>query len=307
MTRHPSGLLEIAPEVQRALTRSDPVVGLESALIAHSLPAPLGADAARAAMARVRAAGAVPAAIGIIDGSIHVGLDDAQIDRLATEPEVRRVGPRELGATVVSGMCGATTVAGTMAVCTSAGIHFMATAGIGGAHRGWAASGDISADLLELGRSPVCVVCSGARAFLDTPATLELLESYGVPVIGYRIDHFPFYYARSSGIELSDRADRAGTLAAVAAAHWGLSRSTAILIANAVPEDVALEPEELEPLIAEAISSAAEGGVDGIDLTPFVLAQLHAATRGRTLAAHSAMIASNAELAGQIATAYFNR
>lgn len=307
MTRHPSGLLEIAPEVERALTRSEPVVGLESALIAHSLPAAEGAAAARAAMARIRAGGAVPAIIGVLDGNIHVGLDDAQIERLATEPEVRKVGPRDLGSVVVSRMCGATTVAGTMAVCTSAGIHFMATPGIGGAHRGWATSGDISADLLELGRSPVCVVCSGARAFLDTAATLELLESYGVPVIGYRIDHFPFYYARSSGIELLDRADRPRTLAAVAAAHWGLSRSTALLVANAVPEDVALDADELAPLLDDAIARAAEGGVDGIDLTPYVLAQLHESTRGRTLEAHAAMITSNAELAGEIAAAYYSR
>ena len=185
VTRQPSGLLVIAPEVQRALTRSEPVVGLESSLIAHNLPAAVGPDVARECEQRVRDAGAVPATIAVIDGQIHVGIDDERIERLAVEPEVRKVGPRDLGAVTVSGMCGATTVAGTMAVCRVAGVHFMATAGIGGAHRGWATSGDISADVLELGTSPVCVVCSGARSFLDTAATLELLETYGVPVIGY--------------------------------------------------------------------------------------------------------------------------
>ena len=190
----------ISPEVQRALTRSEPVVGLESSLIAHNLPAAVAPEVARDCEARVRAGGAVPATIAVIDGQIHVGIDDANIERLAVEDHVRKVGPRDLGAATISPMCGATTVAGTMAVCRVAGIHFMATAGIGGAHRGWATSGDISADILELGTSPVCVVCSGARSFLDTAATLELLETYGVPVIGYGIDHFPLYYARSSGL-----------------------------------------------------------------------------------------------------------
>ena len=223
----------ISPEVQRALTRSEPVVGLESSLIAHSLPGPVGPEVALECEQRVRDAGATPATVAVIDGQIHVGIDAEQIERLATEPLVRKVGPRDLAAAIVSRMCGATTVAGTMAVCRVAGIHFMSTAGIGGAHRGWATSGDISADILELGTSPVCVVCSGARSFLDTTATLELLETYGVPVIGYGIDTFPLYYARSSDRELVDRADDPLTVATVTAAHWGLSRSSAILVANA--------------------------------------------------------------------------
>lgn len=307
MTRQPSGLLEIAPEVQRALTRSEPVVGLESSLIAHNLPAAVGPDVARECEQRVRDAGAMPATIAVIDGQIHVGIDSEQMERLAVEPQVRKVGPRDLGAVTISGMCGATTVAGTMAVCRVAGVHFMATAGIGGAHRGWATSGDISADVLELGTSPVCVVCSGARSFLDTAATLELLETYGVPVIGYGIDHFPLYYARSSGRELVDRADDPETLAAVTAAHWALSRSSAIIVANAIAAEAALSPDELEPLIAEAMAAAASAGVHGIDLTPFVLQRLHLETDGRTLAAHRRLVADNAELAAQIAAAYYTR
>jgi pseudouridylate synthase len=307
MTRHPSGLLVISPAVQRALTRSEPVVGLESSLIAHSLPPSDGPDVARECEQRVRAGGAVPATIAIIDGLITVGIDSEQIDRLAVESDVRKVGPRDLGAVTISHMCGATTVAGTMAVCRVAGIHFMATAGIGGAHRGWATSGDVSADILELATSPVCVVCSGARSFLDTAATLELLETYGVPVIGYGIDHFPLYYARSSGLPLVDRADDPVTLAAAAAAHWALSRSSAVIVANAIAADSALAVEDLEPLIVDAMAAAGTAGVDGIDLTPFLLQRLHLETDGRTLAAHRRLVGDNSELAGAIAKAYYAR
>jgi pseudouridylate synthase len=307
VTHQPSGLMVISPEVQRALTRAEPVVGLESSLIAHSLPASVAPEVARECAQRVRAGGAVPATIAVIDGRIHVGIDDEQIDRLAHEPDVRKVGPRDLGSVVVSRMCGATTVAGTIAVCRVVGIHFMSTAGIGGAHRGWATSGDISADILELGTSPVCVVCSGARSFLDTAATLELLETYGIPVVGYGIDEFPLYYARSSGLELVDRAEDAATVAAVASVHWGIGRATAVLVANAIAEDEALTATELEPLIHEASAAAVTAGVSGIDLTPYVLGHLHSATAGRTLAAHRRLVGDNAELAAEIAGAYYAR
>ncbi len=297
----------ISPEIQRALTRSEPVVGLESSLIAHSLPETSGPEVARECEERVRAGGALPATVAVIDGQIHVGLDEAQIERLSTEPLVRKVGPRDLGSAIVSRMCGATTVAGTMAVCRVAGIHFLSTAGIGGAHRGWATSGDVSADILELGTSPVCVVCSGARSFLDTAATLELLETYGVPVIGYGIDHFPLYYARESDRELVDRADDPRTVATVTAAHWGLSRSSAIVVANAIAPEAAIPADELEPLIEEAMAAATAADVHGIDVTPFVLQRLHLATNGRTLAAHRRLVGDNAELAAQIAAAYYAR
>ena len=214
VTRRPSGLMTFAPEVERALIRSEPVVALESSILAHGLPAEIAPGVARECERRVRAAGAVPATIGVIDGTIYVGLADEHLDRLVAGGGVRKLGPRDLAAGVVSGGCGGTTVAGTLAVCEIAGIHFMATGGIGGAHRGWQRTADVSADLQELARTSVCVVCSGAKSLLDVAATLEMLESLGVPVVGYRTNSFPLFYVRESVHPVVDRVDDPATAAA---------------------------------------------------------------------------------------------
>ncbi|MGN6378675.1 MAG: pseudouridine-5'-phosphate glycosidase [Gaiellales bacterium] len=304
MTRQPSGLLTIAPEVERALIRSEAVVALESSLVAHGLPADIGPGVARESERRVREAGAIPATIAVIDGTVHVGLEDGHLDRLA-HGEVRKLGPRDLAAGVISGGCGGTTVAGTLAVCQIAGIHFMATGGIGGAHRGWQETGDISADLQELARAAVCVVCSGAKSLLDVPATLEMLESLGVPVVGFGTDYFPLFYVRESRHVLVDRVDDPVTAAAVAGAHWGFARTTGLVVAQPVAEEVALEAAEVESLVEGAVQDAARVGVRGPNVTPYVLGRLHAGTDGRTLQTNARLVCDNAALAAQIAVAYY--
>jgi pseudouridylate synthase len=305
MTRHPSGLLRISPEVEAALVRSEAVVALESSLVAHGLPPNIGPDVGRAAEACVRERGAVPATIAVVDGAVRVGIDDDVLDRLAVEPDVRKVGPRDLATCAVSGAWGATTVAGTLAVCAVAGIHFMGTGGIGGVHRGWADTLDISADLDEMARTAVCVVCSGAKSLLDIPATLEALETAGVPLIGYRTDVFPLFYVRESAYPVPDRADDADAIAAAVAAHWGFARRPGVLVAQPVAEDVALDAAELELTIDRAVAEAAAAGVRGPALTPHVLAAVHTATAGRSLEANRRLIVDNAGLAAEIAVSYY--
>ena len=297
--------MEMTAEVERALIRSQPVVALESSVIAQGLPPDIGPDAAREAQQRVRDAGAIPATIAVFDGAVRVGLDDAAIDRLAHDDDVRKVGGRDLATCAVSGQSGATTVAGTLAVCAMAGIHFMATGGIGGVHRGWERTLDVSADLTEIGRTEVCVVCSGAKSLLDIPATLELLETRGVPVIGFRTDTFPLFYVTESSHSLADRSDDAETVAAAAAAHWGFARRTGLLVVQPVAEEVALPPEETEFLVEETLAQAEADGVAGPAVTPWVLARLHAATDGRSLVANRRLLVDNAALAADIAAAYY--
>jgi len=297
--------MEMTAEVERALIRSQPVVALESSVIAQGLPPEIAPDVAREAQERVRASGAVPATIAILDGAVRVGLDEPAIDRLAHEEGVRKVGGRDLATCAVSGQSGATTVAGTLAVCTMAGIHFMATGGIGGVHRGWERTLDVSADLTEIGRTEVCVVCSGAKSLLDIPATLELLETRGVPVIGFGTDTFPLFYVTESAHALADRADDAGTIAAAAAAHWGFARRTGLLVVQPVAEEVALPPDETEFLVEETLAQADAAGIAGPAVTPWVLARLHAATDGRSLVANRRLLVDNAGLAADIAAAYY--
>jgi pseudouridine-5'-phosphate glycosidase len=297
--------MQMTAEVERALIRSEPVVALESSVIAQGLPPEIAPDVAREAQERVRASGAVPATIAILDGAVRVGIDDAAIDRLAHDEDVRKVGGRDLATCAVSGRSGATTVAGTLAVCAMAGIHFMATGGIGGVHRGWERTLDVSADLTEIGRTEVCVVCSGAKSLLDIPATLELLETRGVPIIGFRTDTFPLFYVTESAHALADRADDAGTIAAAAAAHWGFARRTGLLVVQPVAEEVALPPDETEFLVEETLAQAEAAGVAGPAVTPWVLARLHAATDGRSLVANRRLLVDNAGLAADIAAAYY--
>jgi pseudouridylate synthase len=297
--------MQMTAEVERALIRSEPVVALESSVIAQGLPPEIGPDVAKEAQERVRAAGALPATIAVMDGAVRVGLDDAAIERLAHDDDVRKVGGRDLATCAVSGQSGATTVAGTLAVCAMAGIHFMATGGIGGVHRGWERTLDVSADLTEIGRTEVCVVCSGAKSLLDIPATLELLETRGVPVIGFRTDTFPLFYVTESSHALADRADDAGTIAAAAAAHWGFARRTGLLVVQPVADEVALPPDETEFLVEETLAQADAAGIAGPAVTPWVLARLHAATDGRSLVANRRLLVDNAGLAADIAAAYY--
>jgi pseudouridine-5'-phosphate glycosidase len=244
----------------------------------------------------VRDGGAVPATIGVLDGEIVVGLTEEELHRF--DASARKLGPRDLAAAIVQRAVGATTVGGTLTVCRAAGIRVMATGGLGGVHRGWPTPPDVSADLAALAATQVLVVSSGVKSLLDVPATAELLETHGVPVLGYRTDDLPLFYAAHGGPPVSARVESPGEAAAVAQAHWELGGGGLLL---GRPPDQSLD--DVEPLIERALAEAAAQGVHGQAVTPFVLSYLHRESGGRTLAANRELIVGNARLAGEIAAA----
>jgi pseudouridine-5'-phosphate glycosidase len=289
-------VIEISREVADALGRRGPVVALETTLVAHGFPHDEGVAVGREAEQRVREAGATPATIGILEGSVRIGLSEAELDGFTGE--ARKVGPRDLAACVVEGAVGATTVGGTLAACRVAGIGFMATGGIGGVHRGERL--DVSADLGELARTEALVVCSGVKSLLDVPATMELLETLGVPVLGFRTDELPLFYTARGGPPVPARVESAEQAARVARAHWGLGRHSALVLAQPPPESL----DDVEPLIEQALADAENRGVTGQAVTPFVLSFLHEASDGRTLRANRELVLANARLAAEVAVAY---
>ena len=294
-------LLRVAPEVKDALHHRSPVVALETTLVAHGFPPGAGAEVALESERRIREAGAVPATVGVVDGTVRVGLTGDELERFgAAAMEARKVGPRDLAACAVQGALGATTVGGTLAACRVAGIGFLATGGLGGVHRGFPAPPDVSADLGELARCEVLVVCSGVKSLLDVPATAELLETLGVPVLGWRTDELPLFYRARGGPPVSARVESAAEAARVAQAHWRLARRTALVLGR--PPDESLD--DVEPLVERALGQARAEGVQGQAVTPFVLGFLHRESGGRTLDANRRLIADNAGLAAEVAVAY---
>jgi len=292
-------LLRIAPEVQQALHGGQPVVALETTLISHGFPPGVGVEVGLAAESAVRGGGAVPATIGVLDGAVAVGLDAQGLERFGEAGAgARKAGPRDLAACVTQGAIGATTVGGTLAVCRLAGIRFVGTGGIGGVHRGFAERPDVSADLTELARTPALVVGSGAKSLLDVPATAEALETLGVPVLGYRTDELPLFYAAAGGPPVSTRVESPEEAARIAQAHWQLG-GAGLLLGNP-PEDGV----DVEPLIEEGLAAAAAQGVTGQAVTPFVLAFLHERSGGRTLEVNRELIVANAGLAAGVASAF---
>jgi pseudouridylate synthase len=291
-------LIRVADEVAQALGERKPVVALETTLVAHGFPAGEGVAVGLESERRVREAGAVPATVGILDGELRVGLTEDELGRFTAD--ARKVGPRDLAAAIVQGAVGATTVGGTLAACRAAGIGFMGTGGLGGVHRGFPDPPDVSADLGELMRTEALVVCSGVKSILDVPATAELLETLGVPVLGYRTDALPLFYAAHGGPPVSARVDSAADAAQVARAHWRLGRHTSILLAQPAAESL----DDVEPLIERALADAQDHGVSGQQVTPFVLSYLHRKSGGRTLVANRRLIADNAGLAAEVAVAY---
>jgi pseudouridylate synthase len=291
-------LIRVADEVAQALGERKPVVALETTLVAHGFPAGEGVAVGLESERRVREAGAVPATVGILDGELRVGLTEDELGRFTVD--ARKVGPRDLAAAIVQGAVGATTVGGTLAACRAAGIGFMGTGGLGGVHRGFPDPPDVSADLGELMRTEALVVCSGVKSILDVPATAELLETLGVPVLGYRTDALPLFYAAHGGPPVSARVDSAADAAQVARAHWRLGRHTSILLAQPAAESL----DDVEPLIERALADAQDHGVSGQQVTPFVLSYLHRKSGGRTLVANRRLIADNAGLAAEVAVAY---
>jgi pseudouridylate synthase len=290
--------LQLALEVEAALAAGGPVVALETTLVSHGFPEGEGAAVARACEERVRAAGAVPATIGIVDGAVRVGLDDETLARFDASPDARKVGPRDVAACVVQGALGATTVGGTLAVARRAGIRFMGTGGLGGVHRGFAETLDVSADLGELARAEALVVASGAKSILDVPATAEVLETLGVPVLGWQTSEIPLFYRAGGGPPVSARVEEATDAAALARLHWELGRGGLVL---ARPPDESLD---VEPLIAAGVEEAERRGIRGQEVTPFLLSFLHARSGGRTVEVNKRLIVDNAGLAAEVAVAY---
>lgn len=298
--------LEIHPSVAQALVQSRPVVALESTLICHGLPRPRNLELALAVEAAIRAEQAVPATIAVVDGRIRVGLDERTLVRLAQADDVVKCSPRDLPLALAQGRLGATTVAGTIRLAARVGIRIMATGGIGGVHRGGERSLDVSADLHELARSPVAVVCSGAKIILDLPRTLEVLETLAVPVVSFRCASFPAFYARESGLAVA-RVENLDELVDLLRAQEFLGWPSGLVIANPPPQELAMPTAELEGWIAAALAMARERGIAGKEETPFLLAELARRSDGRTVALNEALVLDNARLAARLAAAWHDR
>ncbi|ACL56052.1 pseudouridine-5'-phosphate glycosidase [Methylobacterium nodulans] len=299
----PHPLLDFAPEVRSALDAGAPVVALESTIVTHGMPHPQNVETARAVAAVVRANGAVPAIVAVVAGRIRIGLPEEILDWLGTAKEVLKLSRADLPHAVAAGLHGSTTVAATMICAHRAGIRVFATGGIGGVHRGVEETLDISADLDELARTPVAVVCAGAKAILDLPRTLEYLETRGVPVVGYRTDRFPAFWSRDSGLPAPLRLDTPEAIAALMRTKEALDLGGGILVANPVPEADEIPAREIAALIATAVAQARAAGIAGKAVTPFLLSRLLDLTGGRSLSTNIALVKNNAALAAQLAVA----
>lgn len=294
--------LSLSAEVALALTEGKPVVALESTIISHGMPFPQNLETAQLLESEVRAAGAVPATIALMDGKICIGLDENKLHQLATQ-EVAKVSRRDMPVILATGAMGATTVAATMICAAMAGIRVFATGGIGGVHRGGETSMDVSADLTELAQTPVAVVCAGAKSILDLGRTLEVLETGGVPVLGYGTDVFPAFYTRESDFGVDARVDDPGMLAKILHTKWALGLGGGVLVANPVPKDDAMEPEAINGVIEQALCEADANDIKGKDVTPFLLNRVKQLTGGSSLRANIALVRNNARVAGELAVA----
>lgn len=301
MTCNPD--IAIAPEIADALATGGPVVALESTIITHGLPHPRNLEVARALEAAIRQEGAVPATIAVIDGAIRVGLDDAALQDLAARDDVLKLSRADLGVALVKGATGSTTVAATMILARLVRICVFATGGIGGVHRGAAETFDVSADLQELAQTPVTVVAAGAKAILDVPKTLEMLETLGVPVIGYRTAEFPAFWSRQSGLDLTLRLETPEEIAAAHLMRARLGIPGGQLVANPIPETHEIPAAEITGHIETALADLAGAEVQGKAVTPYLLDRVLALTEGRSLDSNTALVLNNARLAAQIARA----
>lgn len=307
----PAVPVHLSTEVRHALKQGQPVVALESTVITHGLPYPENLALAQDMEAEVRAYGAIPATVGVLEGRIYAGLEESQLESMAGATELaiglgnafHKISSRDFGSAVALGWSGGTTVAATLVVAQRAGIRVFATGGIGGVHRTapLEQAFDISADLELLGRTPVIVVCAGAKAILDLPATLEVLETNGVPVVGYQTDDFPAFYSLSSGLPVSARADSPAAIAAIARAHWGIGQPSAVLVGNPPPAEDALAPEAINGIIAQALEELRVQGIRGQAVTPFLLARVSQLSGGASLNTNLGLLKNNARLAAQVA------
>jgi pseudouridine-5'-phosphate glycosidase len=292
---------QLSEEVRDALASGSPVVALETSVVAQGLPRPHNLDAALACEQAVREAGAVPAATAVLDGALRVGLNRAELERLAGEPGLLKLGSRDLCVAVAGRRTGGTTVSATCELAAAAGIRLFATGGIGGVHRGVERDWDISQDLQALARFPVAVVCAGAKSILDLPKTLEHLEALGVPVVGVGTGEFPAFFSTSSGLPLEHRVEDPAGAARVVHARLVQLRQGGMLLAQPPPAELALPREQLEAEIKRALGEAASAGISGKAVTPFLLGRVAALTGGKSLAVNRALLVSNARLAAQVA------
>ena len=301
VTRDDRNVVRVLPAVAEALATGAPVVALESSVLAQGLPVPSNRSAATGMTGAVRRAGALAAITGVVHGQATLGLLPAELERFLARDGVRKVSSRDLGVAMAQGADGATTVAASLCIAYAAGAAVFATGGIGGVHRG--APFDESADLLELARTPIVVVCAGAKSILDLAATLERLETLGVAVVGYGTDELPGFFTRSTGLRLTARADSPAEVATIHRASLSLGRPQATLVVQPLPEAVALPREEVDAAVNRAIDDAARAAVTGAATTPFLLSAVLRATEGRSLLANLGLLEENAFLAGQIAVA----
>ena len=295
----------LLPEVAEALEHGKPIVALESTVITHGLPFPDNQQLASEVEREIREVGCVPATIAILDGKICLGIDQQQLEQLVQAKELLKVSVRDIAIAVSARKTGGTTVAGTLAVAQAAGIKVFATGGIGGVHRGSAF--DVSADLQELRRAQLVVVCAGAKAILDIPATLEVLETLGVPVIGYHTDYFPGFYSANSGYPVSSRVDSPEEVAKLAQVQWRLGQTSAILVAVPPPAEIALSKDVVEAAIKTAIEDAQRMNIHGQAVTPYLLRRVSEMTGGASLKANLGLLSNNARIAAQIAKAIYNQ
>jgi pseudouridine-5'-phosphate glycosidase len=291
----------LSPEIIQARTNGVPVVALETTVLTHGLPNPENIELALGMEREIRSLGAIPAAIGILNGKIHVGMDEEKLRVLVAEENLRKISRRDFAPAIVNNESGGTTVAGTLIAAHKVGIRVFATGGIGGVHRD--APFDVSADLPELSRIPLVVVCAGAKAILDLPATLEYLETAGVPVLGYKTDEFPAFYSVQSGYPVSARVDSVVEIAEIAQVHWALGLESAILVVAPPPQEVALPLEDITTVIEQALSEAKQEQVRGQEVTPFLLSRVSDLTGKASLIANLGLLRKNAQIAARIAVA----
>ncbi len=298
--------LDIKEEVKNALEQNFPVVALESTIISHGMPYPQNVEMAKRCEEIIRESGAIPATIAIINGRIKVGLTDEDLNLLATSKNVAKVSRRDLAKVISTKQIGATTVASTMICANMAGIKFFVTGGIGGVHRGYEETLDVSADLDELGRTNVNVICAGAKSILDLPRTLEYLETKGVPVVGYQTDYLPQFFTRESEYKLNLRLDTPTEIAEMIKTKDELELSGGVLITNPIPEEASMDKKYIDGLIDKAINEANEKHIIGKDVTPFLLAKIVEESGGKSLEANIALVYNNAKVGAQIAKAYYS-
>lgn len=299
--------LTFTDEARHALDNNLPVVALETTIISHGMPYPQNIEMAKEVEQIIRDNGAVPATIGIMDGKIKIGLSESELEEFATNKSVEKVSRRDFPYILASGKIGATTVAGTMIAAQLAGIRVFATGGIGGVHREGEITWDVSADLTELAQTGLAVVCAGCKSILDIGRTLEYLETQGVPVVGYRTDEFPSFFARESGFGVDFRLDAPEEVATVMDTKWKLGLDGGLVIANPVPEKDALDHGKIEAVILQALKEAKENGIAGKKVTPFLLSKVKELTEGKSLQTNIALVKHNAAVAAQIAAAYHKK